>query len=101
MSRSPVEWTPEAEDDLTRIYNDYADLHNEITSATHAIDTKLERDPRQFGECRPDDSGVGFEPPLGVEFRLGKPIKSRQSLAAEEAAERGRLIFIRVEEQMR
>jgi hypothetical protein len=41
-----------------------------ITAATHALDTRLRRDPHNEGESRSDGRRIAFEPPLAIVFRV-------------------------------
>jgi plasmid stabilization system protein ParE len=81
-----VEWTPQAEADLARIYVDHPDLRNEITAVAHQVDNQLQTDPRQFAaESHPGPDGietaVAFEPLssgralFGVEFLFADTIR--------------------------
>jgi hypothetical protein len=75
MSNPWVPWTPEAENELARIWNDNPDLRAEITAAAAAIDRELSNEHSRHAfaaEPRETLQGVrvspGFEPPLMVWF---------------------------------
>lgn len=43
---------------------------NAVTAASHRIDQVLATNPAAFGEDRPPDWRIGFDPPLGVVFEV-------------------------------
>ena len=66
-----VEWRPSALNDLTTLWTGSGSgQRRAITAAAHAIDRRLQVDPHNQGESRPNGRRVFFAPPLGVLFRV-------------------------------
>jgi hypothetical protein len=64
-----VIWTPESEQELTRLWlaSRWRQL---ITSAAHQADELLAHDPSNVGESRDADMRIAFVWPLAVEFEV-------------------------------
>ena len=60
-----VIWVPSAEQDLAAAWLSAPD-RDAVTAAAHQIDQRLQTDPDQQGESRPQGRRILFEPPLGV-----------------------------------
>jgi len=67
--RYSVDWLPAAEEELASLWLNAPD-RNAITRAAHAIDLRLQDEPEEAGESRPDGRRIVFAPPLGVIFRV-------------------------------
>ena len=64
-----VNWTPDAEAQLTRIWLAARDRAT-LTAATHAIEQNLGTDPANAGESRDPGRRITIEMPLAVIFRV-------------------------------
>jgi hypothetical protein len=66
-----VEWNTTAENQLARIWLD-SRIRNEVTAAARAIDRRLEADPENTGESRPDGRRIVLIYPLGAIFKVDR-----------------------------
>lgn len=64
-----VEWLPDAERELARIWLSAAD-RDAVTKAANWIDGQLRFDPATQGESRPNGRRILLAAPLGVVFRV-------------------------------
>jgi plasmid stabilization system protein ParE len=66
-----VRWSRAALDRLTELWTQAnSTLRQAITSATHQLDTLLQRDAATVGESRPGGRRILFQPPLGLLYRV-------------------------------
>jgi hypothetical protein len=64
-----VLWLPAAEQELARIWLNAAD-RSAVTSASNRMDRRLQSNPEDEGESRPNDQRIAFESPLGILFKV-------------------------------
>lgn len=66
-----AEWVQSALDELTHIWTQADSATRQaITTASHQIELRLQRNPHSEGESRSGGRRIAFEPPLAVIFRL-------------------------------
>jgi hypothetical protein len=66
-----VEWAQSALDELSAIWTPAnSSVRQAITAASHTLDQRLQRDPRNEGESRPGGRRLTFVPPLAVRFQI-------------------------------
>ena len=64
-----VTWLPAAEQELADLWLNASD-RGAVTRAAHLIDQRLQTDPENEGESRPNGRRILFVPPLAVIFRV-------------------------------
>ena len=64
-----VDWLPEVEEELARIWNESQDRAS-VTSAANGIDRALTLNPLVVGESREGNVRIAFERPLAVICRV-------------------------------
>jgi hypothetical protein len=69
--RYTVVWSPDAEQELARVWNDATDRAG-ITNAANFLDRELARDPTSLGESRPGGIRIAHWLPLGVRFAVSE-----------------------------
>jgi hypothetical protein len=67
-----VNWKDSALAELAEIWAEASDRKS-VTEASFYIETKLKRDPENFGESRSGSTRIGFAEPLVVFFDVIKP----------------------------
>ena len=67
--RYPVVWSPDAERELARIWNEVAD-RGTIASAANLLDRELARNPANLGESRASGLRIAHCLPLGIRFTV-------------------------------
>ncbi|MEO8165597.1 MAG: type II toxin-antitoxin system RelE/ParE family toxin [Betaproteobacteria bacterium] len=64
-----VVWSPDAERELARVWNEATDRES-IANAANLLDHELARDPLNSGESRPGGFCIAHCLPLGIRFSV-------------------------------
>jgi plasmid stabilization system protein ParE len=67
--RYSVLWSPDAEQELARIWNNATD-RDRIAAAADLLDRELSHNPHRLGESRPTGLRIAHCLPLGIRFTL-------------------------------
>ena len=67
--RFTVVWSPDAERELTRVWNESTDREG-ITDAANLLDRELANNPTHVGESRPTGLRIAHCLPLGIRFAV-------------------------------
>lgn len=66
-----VEWLQTALDELANLWTQADSAQRQaITSATHNLENRLQRDPANEGESRSGDHRITFVAPLAIRFKI-------------------------------